>query len=136
MKYKYLISLNKDPNKPHFRRPIVDVELFGPNGGISTIALVDSGADYCLFNVEFAKAIGIDINRCEKGMTVGIEGAGKETFLAEIEILVKNLGKVKIPITFIDSASVTGLLGQIGFFDKHRIKFERDHNTFEINPIK
>lgn len=101
MKYKYLTSINRVPNKPHFRRPIVDVELFGPKGSIPTIALLDSGADFSLFNIEYAKTIGVDI-----------------------------------PVGFIDSRSVTGLIGQTGFFDLHRIKFERDHNSFETSPVK
>ena len=33
-----------------------------------------------------------------------------------------------MPVGFIKSNSVNGLLGQIGFFDLNRIKFERDHN--------
>jgi len=136
MKYRYLISINRDPNKPHFRRPIVDVELKGPKSIWKTIALVDSGADYCLFNIEFAKIIGVDINQCEKDITMGVEGGGKEVFITELEIRVKDLGEIKIPIGFIDSRSVTGLIGQIGFFDAYRIKFERDHNTFEINPVR
>ena len=56
--------------------------------------------------------------------------------MTDLEIQVKDLGKVKIPVGFIDSRSVIGLLGQAGFFDSHRIKFERDHNSFEIIPVK
>ena len=56
--------------------------------------------------------------------------------MTELEIQVKDLNKVKIPVGFIDSRSVTGLIGQGGFFDLHRIKFERDHNSFEISPVK
>ncbi len=41
-----------------------------------------------------------------------------------------------VPVGFIDSPSVNGLLGQIGFFDLHKIKFERDHDSFEITPVK
>ena len=136
MKYKYLTHVNNNPTKPHFRRSIVGVELFGPTGKIETIALVDSGADSCLFNLQYAKSIGVDIEKCEVERTMGIEGAGKEVYMTELEIQVKNLDRVMIPIGFIDSRSVSSLLGQNGFFDLHRIKFERDHNTFEINPIK
>jgi len=136
MKYQYLTSVNRIPNKPHYRRPIVDVELFGPKSSITAIALLDSGADYCLFNIEYAKAIGVDVDSCEKDRTVGVEGGTKEIFMTELEIQVKDLQKIKIPVGFIDSNSVTGLIGQIGFFDMHRIKFERDHNSFEITHKK
>ena len=110
--------------------------LIGPAKTVKTIAIVDSGADNCLFNIEYAKIIGIDLEKCEKTRTIGVEGEGKEIFLTNLEIQVENLAKVKVPVGFIDSKSVIGLLGQAGFFDLHRIKFERDHNTFEINQIK
>ena len=136
MKYPYLTVLNSDPNGKHFRRPVVDVEIFGPKKGINTFALLDSGADNCLFHLEYAKEIGIDLNKCKKSITVGVEGGKIKIYLTEIEIKVKGLEKIKVPVGFIKSNSVNGLLGQIGFFDLNRIKFERDHNTFEINPVK
>jgi hypothetical protein len=136
MKYQYLTVLNNDPNGKHFRRPVVDVEIFGLEKSISTFALLDSGADNCLFHLEYAKAIGINLDKCKKSATVGVEGGIMEIFLADVEIKVKGLEKIKVPVGFIKSNSVNGLLGQIGFFDLNRIKFERDHGTFEINPIK
>ena len=136
MKYQYLTVLNNDPNGKHFRRPVVDVEIFGPSNSISTFALLDSGADNCLFHLEFAKVIGIDINKCKKSATVGVEGGKMEIYLTDIEIKIRGLEKIKVPVGFIKSNSVNGLLGQVGFFDLNRIKFERDHGTFEINPIK
>ncbi|MEK7501510.1 MAG: hypothetical protein AAB629_01140 [Patescibacteria group bacterium] len=136
MKYRYLTQINRDPRKPHFRRSVVDVELIGPTKTVKTIAIVDSGADNCLFNIEYAKAIGIDIGNCDRDRTIGIEGEGKDIFMTDLEIQVENLGKVKVPVGFINSKSVIGLLGQSGFFDLYRIKFERDHNTFEITPVK
>lgn len=136
MKYQYLTVLNSDPNGKHFHRPVVDVEIFGPKNNINTLALLDSGADNCLFHLEYAKAIGIDLDKCKKSATTGVEGGKMEIYLTEVTIKVKGLEKIKVPIGFIDSKSVNGLLGQIGFFDLNRIKFERDHRVFEINPIK
>ena len=136
MKYPYLTVLNSDLNGKHFHRPVVDVEIFGPDKSITTFALLDSGADNCLFHLEYAKAIGIDLNKCRKSLTMGVEGGKIEIYLADIEIKVKGLEKIKVPVGFIKSNSVNGLLGQIGFFDLNRIKFERDHNSFEINPVK
>lgn len=136
MKYDYAVSINQfEPNRPAWRRPVVKVKLFGPKGETNCLALVDSGADYCMFNVSFVDIIGIDLNSCERGRTIGVEGGSKEIYITELEIEVEHLKKIKIPVNFIDSSSVGGLLGQIGFFDKNRIKFERDHNTFEISPV-
>lgn len=137
MKYKYSVSVNfVDPHKPAFRRPMIKVSLFGSNGSVNALSLVDSGADNCLFSVEFAKILGIDLKKCERQQTTGVEGGKMDVFLTTVEIQAEHLEKIKLPVGFIDSPSVTGLLGQEGFFDKHRIKFERDHNTFEIIPIQ
>jgi hypothetical protein len=37
------------------------------------------------------------------------------------------------PVIFIDT-DVPVLLGREGFFDRYRVKFGQDHNTFEITP--
>ena len=68
----------------------------------------------------------------------GIKVGAITTYLIEnIEIKVENMeNKVKIPVSFIESETVGIVLGQEGFFDQYRIKFEKDHDTFEINPIK
>lgn len=43
---------------------------------------------------------------------------------------------IKIPVCFVQSPTVGLLLGEEGFFDLYRIKFEKDHDTFEITPGK
>lgn len=134
MKFNYLVQLNAIPGKPHFRRPIVGITLYGPQKEILTDALIDSGADYCLFNIQYATYIGVNLKKCDKSKTTGVEGGIVDVFITDIYIKVNNLEKIKIPVGFIDSNSVNGLIGQIGFFDLNRIKFERDHNTFEITP--
>ncbi|MBI2097660.1 MAG: hypothetical protein HYT46_01870 [Candidatus Vogelbacteria bacterium] len=135
MKYDYSVSFPFDPSRPAFRRPLVEVTLFGPLGSsIKTLALIDSGADYSLFNIEFARKLGLDLSVGERQTTTGIEGGYKELLILDIELQVEALNKIKTPVGFIDSPSVSGLLGQIGFFDLNRVKFERDHNVFEIIP--
>ena len=44
------------------------------------------------------------------------KGGKIEIYLTEIEIKVQGLEKIKVPVGFIKSNSVNGLLGQIGFF--------------------
>ncbi len=66
-----------------------------------------------------------------KGVT-GITGDG-EVFFKDIEIKIEFLEKkFKLTAGFIKSPYVSVLLGQDGFFDLHRIKFEKDHDTFEL----
>jgi hypothetical protein len=137
MKYKYTVSINwQNPSLPAYRHPLIDVELFGPTGSITVNSLLDSGADYCIFNAKYASLIGVDLNACTKAGTRGVGGNTViPTYRTELEIQVKNLEKIRVPVDFIDSDSVSGLLGQTGFFDLHKIKFERKLNTFEISPV-
>lgn len=138
MKYKYAVQLNLDkPTEPAIRTPMVNVELFGPTDSVKIFSLVDSGAWYCLFNVAYASKIGVDIAKCKKGATIGVGGMERiPVYYTELEMQVDHQDTIRIPVGFIDSPSVNGLLGQIGFFDSFRIKFERDHGTFEITRVK
>ena len=40
-----------------------------------------------------------------------------------------------IPVRFTESPSVDILLGQEDFFECFRIKFEKDHDIFELSPV-
>ena len=138
MKYQYTPILANDSKGRLKRRPLVEVELFGPKNSIKIQnALIDSGADNCLFNIDYAKYIGIDLEKCQRQPFQGIADKSSDGYMAEVELSVKHINrKMNILVGFIDSNSVDALLGQEGFFDNHRIKFEKDHNVFEINPIK
>jgi hypothetical protein len=54
----------------------------------------------------------------------------------QILVTLKGLEPIEIDAGFIDSDAVGVILGQDGFFDQHRIKFEKDHNVFEITQVK
>lgn len=135
MKFKYSTVFEERSTIAKLsRRPVVEIDLFGPKGKITIAnALVDSGADISIFNSAFAKAVGIDLGKPTRSFT-GIGGpiAGYEK---EIEMQLRGDEKrIKILTAFTDSPFVVALLGEEGFFDKYRIKFERDRDNFEINP--
>ncbi len=131
MKYEYTTVFPPDYRGRFRKQPRVEVKIYGPKGISPKIsALVDSGADYCLFNLEIAKYLGIDLSHTKEVTVTGITGQGKMYF-AEIEMEVEHLNeKLKIDAGFIDSQFVDALLGQMSFFETHRIKFEKDHNIF------
>jgi len=55
----------------------------------------------------------------------------------EVELkLAGSRGKMNIPVGFIDSPYVSVLLGQHGFFDLHRITFEKHNHVFKIIPVR
>lgn len=139
MKYKYSAFLPPATSDKWIKRPLIQIEVFSGKNVIKFNALIDSGADKSLFNVEVAKLIGLDLEKAKPHSFVGIGGKQeiKAYLIDEVEIKVEGMDKkIKIPVGFINSDSVGLLLGQEGFFDQYRIKFEKNHDTFELTPVK
>lgn len=98
---------------------------------------MDSGADKCLFNDALAEEIGLDLEKGEKEIFSGIEGGQTVAFLHKIQLQIVGMEeKIEITAGFAKTPGIFAILGREGFFDAFRIKFERDHNIIEINPVK
>jgi hypothetical protein len=132
MKYRYSAvvgQLNIDGSTT--KRPVVEVELTRGNYHRTFLALIDSGADQILMPAAIADGLGIDRNQCQHRSSMGITMDSIDGFVAELSIRVQHQEPFTAPVVFIDT-EVPVLLGREGFFDQHRIKFEQDHDTFEI----
>lgn len=139
MKYEYTpVGVNFKAHGKLCWMPFVETTICGPSGCRTGFALVDSGAVDCLINIEYAGALGITLDRNNARPTYGVAGKdiAKPTYLAEVDMQVKYLERVKVSAAFIESDAVDIILGQDGFFDRFKIRFEKDHNVFEINPSK
>ena len=137
MKYKYTSFFPPDRTLKWIKKSIVPIEVFGPKDSRNFDALVDSGADCSLFNIQVAEALGIDLSSARPARLTGISGQINGYRLEKIKIKVEGLDDaVEIPVCFVESPTVSVLLGQEGFFDKYRIRFEKDHDIFEIAPVK
>ena len=134
MKFPYLKRSDpRDPSVPWISRPILPVRLFNRDKYLDFLALVDSGADYSLFNVQIAEALGIDLSDAESHSTFGIGGEGIKTVYRPIEMEVKGAGeRLTIQAGFIDSKGVSALLGQYDFFDRYKVTFERAKERLEL----
>ena len=94
------------------------------------LALVDSGADFCLFDGELSYLLDIDLTKLEQINLSGV--TGKATgYVAHIEIGVDTTF-FSVPAVFSFEFSPDefgGLAGQLGFFDKYIIEFNRVNKT-------
>ncbi len=135
MQYKYTDYLPDETGKL-IRRPMIEITIFGPKSTHKELALLDSGADRTLLSMEVANFLGIDLSNARISSTRGIIGSGIETKTVILEIQAEYLNKIKVPVGFIETKNFNALIGQDGFFDLHKIKFERDHKVFEITPVK
>lgn len=120
---------------PKIIRPIIPIVLKSPSNVAVYSALIDSGADRCIFSLDIADAMGIKLNSKAKTQVSGI-GRGKiNGFWGELEFRIGS----KIYSTKVIFAKISdygyGILGQIGFFDHFDVKLSHTKQTIEIEPI-
>ncbi len=118
-------------------RPIIPITVRNPRTqqSIRYLALVDSGADVCIFASEIAELIGIDVASGRQHNVGGVvAGEGRPYYMHEVEIEVGGWWKTTT-VGFMPALSPNGhsLLGRSGFFDRFSfIKFEHPKATIEI----
>lgn len=138
MKFKYTSTLVLDTKGRFVKRPMLKLELTIVGGRkIYPIGLVDSGADLTLVNIQYAKELGLDVAKLKEKSMRGIGEGTITTFLATFPIKPVELEKeIIVPACYIDSRNVDVLIGQEVFFDMFKIKFEKDHDVFELVEVK
>ncbi|MEK7505147.1 MAG: hypothetical protein AAB589_02605 [Patescibacteria group bacterium] len=64
MKFQYQAALGVSDTRGHMvKRPVLEVELMGVNGKkITTLGILDSGADTTTINLQYAHALGIRVD--------------------------------------------------------------------------
>ena len=135
MKYDYLGTPQSDSRRPWRWRPWLEVEFATRDGKkAKTVGLVDSGADEILLDLPFTELLGVDIAKCEEGTTMGIGGQRQTFYRTTLSLTVLHGKPIEVPVCF-TKLGVGCLLGQDGFFDQYRIRFERDHKSFELVPV-
>jgi hypothetical protein len=137
MKFPYIKIPPKDPTKKWISRPLIPVIIFGPKSNIKVLALIDSVADKCLFNAQIGREIGLEVEKGKPETFMGIEGGRLVAYIHKIKLQVVGIENIiEIEAGFVDSPAADAILGQEGFFDAFKIKFEKDHNIIEITPSR
>src|SRR6266516_4565888 len=92
-----------------FPRPYLPVTLRSQKRMMQPLlALVDSGADFCLFDGELSYLLDIDLTKLEKMSLSGVAGAA-EGYIAHIEIGVEDTF-FPVPVVFWFDFSPKGLV--------------------------
>lgn len=145
MKFKYASYLRDDGSS--VSRPIIPILIHNPRTASLTLAheaLVDSGADYCIFSGEIADILGIDITTGELQTASGaVAGETRPVYFHRVDITVgtgTRNPRITIRAGFMPDLANNGhgLLGRSGFFDQFtfceisgRRKPSRGRQTFE-----
>jgi hypothetical protein len=137
VKYKYTVVAGAETVAGKFvKRPVVEIEISHKKQARKFLAVIDSGADNTLMPSYIADVLGIDRRGCPQYSVMGISMEPIEGFIADIDFLVrKQTVKFTAPVVFIER-NIPILLGQEGFFDTYRIRFEKDHDIFEVVPVR
>src|SRR5947209_4289216 len=101
-------------------RPFLPLTLRSHNRSLKIKALVDSGADFCLFDGALLNLLApdLDLNTLEK-ITLGGLGGSAQGYVTHLEIGVAETF-FSTPAVFsfdFSSDEFGGLAGQLGFFD-------------------
>lgn len=120
------------------KRPVLSLLLKGKDGDqFEVAAVIDSGADTTTLHVQYAEALGISLDRGKQRDIMGIGRGRVPVYQGVFPFRVKEMGiDVEVPAWFVDSENVNILLGQEVFFDMFKIKFEKDHDVFELIPVR
>jgi hypothetical protein len=121
-------------------RPIIPVIIRNPvtQQSVRYQALVDSGADQCVFAGEIGELIGLDVTAgAERTVSGVVAGQMRPYYLHDVEIEVGGRSR-HATVGFMPDLAPNGhgLLGQAGFFDLFSfVKFERPKGTVELGAI-
>ncbi len=139
MKFKYL-KFPLDKHSSFFGssilKPIIPIELSVGKISIRYAALIDSGADFCIFDAEIGENLGLNI---ESGIQVDFGGiqekGGAKAFLHKVNLTfgVHNI-EILTGFSYEVAKHGFGILGQKGFFDIFSVKFDFDKEEIELKP--
>ncbi len=106
-------------------RPIIAIEIQG-TATLQYEVLVDSGADFCIFDAEVAEAIGVeDLATGDEFKFGGVTGKEEVGFMHSVTLKIggsEHQTKVAFSEKIRDDG--TGIVGQKGFFDRFSVKFD------------
>ena len=145
MKFPYSVYTAKPdaafPNRTRIRRPLLRLQLQYRQKCISTRAIVDSGADSCLFPASIAEQLGVIIPNQNASVFSGTADTPQIAYYETVKATIWNSDAAVQPIEFNLYAGFCdtlehvglGLLGQSGFFSRFTVSLDHSGNFFEVS---
>lgn len=118
---------------PGIFRPIISVRLYSKSTFVIYDALIDSGADRCIFHFGLVEILKVPLGKRVKFR--GISGELLEGVKATVGLAVFDW-KFKTEVIFSPNLApmAYGVLGQKGFFDNFKVCFDKPKLQIEIVP--
>jgi predicted aspartyl protease len=143
MKFPYREYLSVVPGSSDYRlilRPVIPIRIVGTTGETRCDALVDSGADECLFPMSVADALGIEFDPQQTSEAAGISGDRLKISYGEVEIQIEHEEQAitwKTSIGFANYGSPDDevvILGHGGCLDFFTATFDGELAELELVP--
>ncbi|MDI6689689.1 MAG: hypothetical protein QMD66_02100 [Actinomycetota bacterium] len=120
---------------PGIIRPIIPIELSYQDISISYEVLIDSGADFCIFDAEIAEILNLPITKGVKREFAGVTGDRAFMYMHSIEMKLGGWSyQIEAGFSSDMGPYAYGIVGQVGFFDKFIVKFDYLKEEVEIKP--
>ncbi len=130
------------PSRQSTSRPILAVLLEKDNRRIITYAIVDSGADHCIFPASIATQLGIPIPNPNTYVFSGTADNPQVAYFETVKATIWNGVSTEQPLSFdlyagfcdtLEHVGI-GLLGQAGFFSRFAVSFDQRNASFDVIP--
>lgn len=117
-------------------RPIIPIKILHNGITAKYAALIDSGADFCIFDAEIGEYLGINVRSGLKEAFGGVQEKGGA--VAFFHVITLSIGdyyvKTLVGFSYDIAKHGYGLLGQKGFFDVFVVKFDLLEKEIELRP--
>ena len=123
------------PRRTSTLRPRIPVALTAQGVIFPCLALVDSGADDCLFPISFARQLGLKVPSRRRYAFSGAGGGDIQVaYFFDLQITIERIARYRIPIGFTTALEGhnIGVLGQNGFFDHFEVNFNLRNGIFTL----
>jgi len=122
------------PGSSYLLRPIIPVILHYDGKSIGYEALIDSGADFCLFHADLADYLGIPLEQGSRQIFGGITGQKATTYFHLVNLSVGGHKLSSVPVGFTREIAPHGhgILGQFGFFNLFKVIFDLEKEEIEL----
>jgi hypothetical protein len=123
------------PQGQNVRRPMAIASLTASNGeSLRCFVCVDTGADACIFPLQFAIALKIDVLTLPSTLTGGVGSNSNVTYYDTIQIDLGQGISFSAYVGFTEALNIQGigLLGQDGFFSAYDVHFSHRQAIFTV----
>jgi hypothetical protein len=97
-------------------------------------AIIDSGANDCIFHAQVGESVGFDVKSGLVSETMGVDGKLSTIYFHNM-LLYAPGGPIAINAAFSYDLPVVGILGMKGFFEYFKVIFDPTLNRCELDRI-